>query len=275
MMRAVPERLHLLSPSRPETETRPEQETVGLEGSCYAGMGVKRVDFMGEQGAYSLIEPHNVREMRTVSDAADWDVACLAHISQLEDDGTLRACGAGVAAAEGCPVYRSDLKLSYKKNQADVTLDRRKARGTLDGRTWVGDEPRYFGNASPLEVKLLLSIYVENVNTWLLYNPNAYVTAEWPMVKGKKLRVFMAMFSTYGVTGEDGKWLIYEVMRNYWGAPIGARTYGEDFRKWFESVGWRKIPSSAGMYSLQRDDRTALACVITDDLLVVGEKCDT
>ena len=70
----------------------------------------------------------------------------------------------------------------------------------------MGDEPRYFGNASPLEMKLLLSIYVENVNTWLLYNPNAYVTAEWPMVKGKKLRVFMAMFLY--LRGEGGRWRV-------------------------------------------------------------------
>ena len=277
LMRAAPMRLYDLKATMASVEMYATMHVSKVQmGTCNAGRELKTMQFTGPQGVYELAIPRDVRDMRMLTDAAEWDIACLAHIATLEDDGTLRACQMEEAVSGGYTVYRSDLKLTYKKNQADGSLDKRKARGTLDGRTWQGDEPKYFGSASPLEVKLLIAMKAGNFE-WRLYkgdNPNAYPTAEWPTVDGKKLRVYMRMFSLYGVKGEGGVPMIYEVMRNYWDSPIGGRTYGEDFKAWYESIGWCKMPSSAGMYILRREDRITLSCVVTDDILIAGAESD-
>ena len=231
----------------------------------------KEITFNGPQGEYMLVEPANTTSARKLTDAAEWFDAEAEHVATLEESGVLRACDR--EEAEGRRIYPSQMEYKLKKDQATAALVKRKTRGCLGGHRWVGDEVRYFGNASALEVKLHIAIAAAADDE--IYKgdvPNAYPSAQWPEVDGIRLKVFMHMFRGHARFDDAGRPLIYEVMRNYWGAPIGGRTFGLDLRKHFTELGMTKVPSSIGSYILRRDGGMCRISCITDDLLISGKK---
>ena len=76
---------------------------------------------------------------------------------------------------------------------------------------------------------------------------NAYPEAEWP--KGK--RVFMHMFQGHVQYDAYGKPMIYEVMRNYWGAPPAGALFGQWLAKQLiNKIGFEEVRACLGMYRL-------------------------
>ena len=100
-----------------------------------------------------------------------------------------------------------------QKEQATGVLITRKSRGCLGGHRWVGDELRYWGSATSTEIKTFASITAEDDAE--LYKgdlPNAYTSALWPIIDGKRLRVLMSMFRGHVRYDDNGAAMIYEVM---------------------------------------------------------------
>ena len=238
--------------------------------ACMAAQD-KEVTFSGPQGEYTLVEPANTTSARKLTDAADWFDSESEHVAVLEESGVLRACGRDEAG--GRCIYPAQMEYKLKKDQATAQLVKRKTRGCLGGHRWVGDEVRYFGNASALEVKMHIAMAAAAGDE--IYKgdiPNAYPSAKWPIIDGVRLRVFMHMFRGHTRFDDAGRPLIYECMMNYWGSPIGGRTFGMDLRKHFTELGMTKVPSSIGSYILRREDSLCRISCITDDLLISGKK---
>ena len=77
----------------------------------------------------------------------------MPHVYELEASNVLQPCERH--EAEGYTIYPSQMEYKLKLDQATGELTKEKLRGCLGGHRWRGDEVRYWGNASHLEIKLM------------------------------------------------------------------------------------------------------------------------
>jgi len=163
------------------------------------------------------------------------------------------------------------MEYAVQKNMEDGSLKQRKVRGCLNGKGWDGAiDTLYTGGASRDLVMLQLADAQMKKHARLKIDiKNAYPEAQWP--EGK--RVFMHMFQGHMQYDAFDKPMIYEVMRNYWGAPPAGALFGEWLtEKLINKVGFVALRGCLAMYRLPMQDDAVTLSTIVDDLLLTGQQ---
>lgn len=228
----------------------------------------KTVTLNGPQGEYEMVEPRNTREARRVADADAWYDKEVLHVYELETTNVLRPCERH--EAEGFTVYPSQMEYAVQKNMEDGSLKQRKVRGCLNGKSWDGAiDTMYTGGAGRDTIMLQLAEAQRRAHRRLKVDiKNAYPEATWP--DGK--RVFMHMFTGHVQYDSSGKPMIYEVMRNYWGAPPAGALFGQWLATQLVSeIGFEEVRACLGMYRLPMENDAVTMSTIVDDLLLTGQ----
>ena len=189
------------------------------------------------------------------------------HVSELEGGGILRAVERH--EAEGHKIYPSQFEYTLQKNAEGGSLKKRKVRGCLNGKRWEGDMTGMYapGAARDTVMLQLADAQLKGHRRLKMDIKNAYPEAEWP--EGQ--RVFMHMFQGHIQYDASGKPMVYEVMRNYWGAPPAGAVFGQWLtRQLVEEIGFEEVQSCMAMYRLPIGEGSVVLSTIVDDLLATG-----
>ena len=226
----------------------------------------RRVRLVGPQGEYHEVEPASFSEAMALPAAADWDRLCAAKIEDLEVKETFVPRNRSEVPA-GERVWPSTWAFTIKVKAETGEMDKRKVRPAFSG---VGD------NTDPThsDVATLTEILVAFASCAMLKRQcakldvaDAYPETERP---GGVSR-YMHMLQGYVRYDAEGKPLVYELPRNFWGEGPAGRVFGVYRDSKLVDLGFQKCEDTVGVHRLDHSSGAVEVTSIVDDMLVTAD----
>ena len=226
----------------------------------------RSVKLNGPQGEYYEVEPASFSEAMALPAAADWDRLCAAKIEDLEVKEIFVARDRSVVP-DGERIWPSTWAFALKVKPETGSLDKRKVRPAFSG---VGDNamPTHSDVASLVEILVAFaSCAINKRQCAKLDVADAYPETERPDGKSR----FMHMLQGYVRYNDEGKPLVYELPRNFWGEGPAGRTFGHYRDGKYVELGFEQCADTVGVHRMGHSSGAIEVTTIVDDMLLTAD----